>query len=329
MAPAASPSSATMASRTEPPDQIEGVTGRSEAVRKVGGGVDQGPESLGEHAAEGSATDVGCGSTWTGNEPEPAPRAVTPAAPARPGDAPPHSSGRRAVVPWRHTGRGDVPVDGSASPTSCLPPWSSPYCSSSRRDRHYCGRYGRRRNDPALRRPSVTSGADPAAGPRVPERLGGPGPALRSPAAAPRARRCRRPDSGSTWPSTRACRACPASTSHWRLGSLGHAGVVDRVAVTRRLAAGTCRRAVSTSRMPVVVGSPSSGATPAAPFTIHLLPVSGQCQSFPAGVFPVRVQLVDTSSAAPWSARSPPISSSADAPADTSACGWRSCSPSR
>ncbi|HEY4927739.1 MAG TPA: DUF6049 family protein [Acidimicrobiales bacterium] len=47
--------------------------------------------------------------------------------------------------------------------------------------------------------------------------------------------------------------------------------------------------------MPVVVGSASSAATPAPAFTIHLLPVTGQCRSFPAGVFPVRVQLVDTS----------------------------------
>jgi len=47
--------------------------------------------------------------------------------------------------------------------------------------------------------------------------------------------------------------------------------------------------------MPVVVGS---GAAPAStgqsPFTIHLLAVGEQCGSFPSGVFPVRVQLVDT-----------------------------------
>ena len=49
-------------------------------------------------------------------------------------------------------------------------------------------------------------------------------------------------------------------------------------------------------KMPVVVGSAEpSGSTPASPFTIHLLSVSGQCQSYPAGVFPVRIQLVDTS----------------------------------
>jgi hypothetical protein len=48
--------------------------------------------------------------------------------------------------------------------------------------------------------------------------------------------------------------------------------------------------------MPVVVGNgAASGAAAAAPFTIHLLPVGEQCQSFPAGVFPVRIQLVDTS----------------------------------
>lgn len=45
--------------------------------------------------------------------------------------------------------------------------------------------------------------------------------------------------------------------------------------------------------MPVVVGSVAS-TTPTAPFTIHLLPAGGQCQSFPAGVYPVRIQLVDT-----------------------------------
>jgi hypothetical protein len=47
--------------------------------------------------------------------------------------------------------------------------------------------------------------------------------------------------------------------------------------------------------MPVVVGTAAaSGAGATAPFTIHLPPV-GQCRSFPAGVFPVRIQLVDTS----------------------------------
>ena len=47
--------------------------------------------------------------------------------------------------------------------------------------------------------------------------------------------------------------------------------------------------------MPVEVGGTGSGpGSDTAPFTIHLLPVGGQCQSFPAGVFPVRVQLVDT-----------------------------------
>ena len=50
--------------------------------------------------------------------------------------------------------------------------------------------------------------------------------------------------------------------------------------------------------MPVVVGaSTASNQAAGAPFTIHLLPVRGQCQSFPAGVFPVRIQLVDTSTA--------------------------------
>lgn len=48
--------------------------------------------------------------------------------------------------------------------------------------------------------------------------------------------------------------------------------------------------------MPVVIGgSATSAPLPSAPFTIHLLPAGGQCQSFPAGVFPVRIQLIDTS----------------------------------
>jgi hypothetical protein len=47
--------------------------------------------------------------------------------------------------------------------------------------------------------------------------------------------------------------------------------------------------------MPVSVEGSSSGSTPAgAPFVIQLRAVSGQCQSFPGGVYPVRVQLVDT-----------------------------------
>jgi len=49
--------------------------------------------------------------------------------------------------------------------------------------------------------------------------------------------------------------------------------------------------------LPVVEGTAAaSGAGATAPFTIHLLPVVGQCGSFPAGgVFPVRIQLVDMS----------------------------------
>jgi hypothetical protein len=47
--------------------------------------------------------------------------------------------------------------------------------------------------------------------------------------------------------------------------------------------------------MPVVVrGAPVAGA----PFTIDLVPANGECQAFPSGVFPVRVQLVDTASSA-------------------------------
>jgi len=46
--------------------------------------------------------------------------------------------------------------------------------------------------------------------------------------------------------------------------------------------------------LPVVVGAAAPAPSGAA-FTVRLLAVGGQCQSFPAGVFPVRVQLVDTS----------------------------------
>ena len=46
--------------------------------------------------------------------------------------------------------------------------------------------------------------------------------------------------------------------------------------------------------MPVVVGEDSAPSTSAAPFTIQLRAVGGQCQSFPSGVFPVHVQLIDT-----------------------------------
>ena len=48
--------------------------------------------------------------------------------------------------------------------------------------------------------------------------------------------------------------------------------------------------------LPVVVGGAGSGAgSPGTPFIIRLQAVAGQCGLFPAGVFPVRLQLVDTS----------------------------------
>ena len=51
--------------------------------------------------------------------------------------------------------------------------------------------------------------------------------------------------------------------------------------------------------MPVIVGDGASSAANAQDaFTIHLLAAGEQCQSFPAGVFPVRVELVDTSGSA-------------------------------
>ena len=45
--------------------------------------------------------------------------------------------------------------------------------------------------------------------------------------------------------------------------------------------------------MPVVVGS-DDASTPAGAFTIDLTPASGQCGLYPSGVYPVRVQLVNT-----------------------------------
>ncbi len=49
--------------------------------------------------------------------------------------------------------------------------------------------------------------------------------------------------------------------------------------------------------MPVVVGQTS--ASPPAPFTIHLTSSGAQCGASPSGVYPVRVQLVDTSAGTP------------------------------
>ncbi len=47
--------------------------------------------------------------------------------------------------------------------------------------------------------------------------------------------------------------------------------------------------------MPVVTGAPGSGAGSTGPgFTIHLLANDAECGAFPSGVYPVRVQLVDT-----------------------------------
>jgi hypothetical protein len=69
--------------------------------------------------------------------------------------------------------------------------------------------------------------------------------------------------------------------------------------------------------LPVVVGGPATASTPtAAPFTIHLVAVGGQCQSYPAGVFPVRIQLVDTASGTPLGSFTTHLVYT-DAPADT------------
>jgi len=48
--------------------------------------------------------------------------------------------------------------------------------------------------------------------------------------------------------------------------------------------------------LPVVVGGSSGGSS--GPYAIHLVAVGEQCQSFPAGVYPVRIELVDTSGGA-------------------------------
>ena len=68
--------------------------------------------------------------------------------------------------------------------------------------------------------------------------------------------------------------------------------------------------------MPVVEGDQGPAATASAPFTVQLLPVSEQCQSFPAGVFPVRVQLVDTGNSAVVGSFTSHLVTT-DAPADT------------
>ena len=71
--------------------------------------------------------------------------------------------------------------------------------------------------------------------------------------------------------------------------------------------------------MPVVANTSESGSTtPVAgsPFTIQLLPVGDQCQSYPAGVFPVRVQLVDISNSTVISSFTTHLVF-ANAPADT------------
>jgi hypothetical protein len=69
--------------------------------------------------------------------------------------------------------------------------------------------------------------------------------------------------------------------------------------------------------MPVVEGGPNASASSApAPLTIQLLPVSEQCTSFPAGVFPVRVELVDTTNSSVVGSFTTHLVTT-DAPADT------------
>ncbi len=68
--------------------------------------------------------------------------------------------------------------------------------------------------------------------------------------------------------------------------------------------------------MPVVEGGTGAATTGSSPFTIRLLPVSDQCQSFPAGVFPTRVQLVDTADSTVVGSFTTHLVTT-DAPADT------------
>ncbi len=79
--------------------------------------------------------------------------------------------------------------------------------------------------------------------------------------------------------------------------------------------------------MPVEAGDTAT-PTGSAPFTIDLLPVSEQCQSFPAGVFPVRVQLVDTSTSATVGSFTTHLVTPTHRPTPN-ACGWPWSSPSR
>ncbi len=50
--------------------------------------------------------------------------------------------------------------------------------------------------------------------------------------------------------------------------------------------------------LPLGVAVGTGTTSPAAATTLHLGPTGGQCQSFPSGVYPVRVQLVDTATGA-------------------------------
>ncbi|HLH28242.1 MAG TPA: hypothetical protein VKW77_04970, partial [Acidimicrobiales bacterium] len=80
--------------------------------------------------------------------------------------------------------------------------------------------------------------------------------------------------------------------------SLGPGGPGTPVTTTRQpvpLTSLPSADGVADLSMPVVVRGATSTS---APFTIDLVPANGQCQGFPSGVFPVRLQLVDLGSAA-------------------------------
>ena len=241
------------------PHQIQGVTGRPEAVGQVGGGVDQGPEALGEHAAEGSAADLGCGSTWTGNEPEPAPRAATPAAPARP-----------AAI--RTTLRGAGGRARTAPPVVAVGVRSWP-SARWRRSPWSVDRRGPRRHRPGRTpvRPGLAVTA-PSPSSSSPRRVGGPGPGLRPPSAR---RQRRRADGRARDHRLR----LPLSLEHVRLRPVPGDGPTG-TPVSSTTSALPVERSPRLPGggldlpMPVVVGGAGRRRhRPTAAFTIHLQPV--------------------------------------------------------
>lgn len=179
------------------PDQVEGVPGCAETVRQVGRGLHQWPQSVGEHAAEGSAAGVGCRPTWIGNEAAPAPAATASATPGRSGAGPPRPPG----VGPRPPGTG---------PATSSPPWSpAPWSRWSRPPASSPG--GR----PARPRPRHRCRRRQATSPCSPRRPGSPPGRCSTSTSGPPPRGSTRPTSAWPWPSTPASPASRASTSRW------------------------------------------------------------------------------------------------------------------